>query len=82
MVPELGRVNCLFTEYLTQNLRTLNNPLSSEEHHGCQRRRENHVLTRIQVRQGCSNLERRLLIGTEVIVVLSDLVLLVVEVLR
>ena len=61
--------------------RTIDHPLSSKEHHHCKCGGENDILSRVQVSEGGCDLDRGLLVGTKVLVVLCNLVLLVVEVL-
>ena len=60
---------------------TFHDTLSCEEHNGRERTREDDVLARVQVRQRRGNLECRFLVRLKVFVILSNLVLLVVEVL-
>ena len=60
---------------------TVHYPLRCEEHHACQGTREDDVLARVQVRQRRGNLECRFLVRLQMFVILSNLVLLVVEVL-
>ena len=67
--------------YRSLYARTIDYSLSSEEHHHSERRREDDILARVQIRQGSRDLNRRLLVRREVLVVLRDLILLVIEVL-
>lgn len=81
MFPAQARASALSSDQKRAE-RTINNPLGSKVHHGGESRGEDDILADVEGRERRRDLDRRLGVVAHRRIVLSDLELLVVEVLE